>query len=178
MRDRYRPKLSNSPFRTPPRKACHSSGVNRRTGPPASLLLRIPMLPSTRSATSTQLPFEKLNELLTQTGSGFGFSRELPSVGLPTFATSLIVGFRPAYNYRAQPCATTLRSYPPWSLSDITCPPESQLLISNHDYDPAVQTYSGVRSSNRSNRGTPREPAAAKRCCRLALLHVGPLASP
>jgi hypothetical protein len=92
--------------------------------------------------------------------------------------TELIVGFRPAYNYRAWPCATTLRSYPPWSLSDITCSPESQLLISNHDYDPAVQTGSGARSSNRSNRGTPREPAAAKRCCRLALLHVGPLASP
>jgi hypothetical protein len=33
------PKLSNSPFRTPPRNACHSSDVNRRTGPSESLLL-------------------------------------------------------------------------------------------------------------------------------------------
>jgi hypothetical protein len=53
---RYLPKLSNSPFRTPPIKACHSSGVNRRTGPPDSLLLRTPTSPPDRLATSTQLP--------------------------------------------------------------------------------------------------------------------------
>ena len=29
----FLPKLSNSPFRAPPRNACHSSDVNRRTGP-------------------------------------------------------------------------------------------------------------------------------------------------
>ena len=50
------PKPSNSPFRTPPRKACHSSGVNVRTGPPESLLLRTPISPPGRLATSTQLP--------------------------------------------------------------------------------------------------------------------------
>jgi hypothetical protein len=60
------PKLSNSPFRAPPRNACHSSDVNRRTGPSESLLLRTPILPSGRFATSTQLPLEKLRELLTQ----------------------------------------------------------------------------------------------------------------
>jgi hypothetical protein len=60
------PKLSNSPFRAPPRNACHSSDVNRRTGPSESLLLRTPILPSGRLATSTQLPLEKLRELLTQ----------------------------------------------------------------------------------------------------------------
>jgi hypothetical protein len=52
----YLPTLSNSPFRTPPRKACHSSGVNRRTGPAESLLLRTPTVPPGRLATSTQLP--------------------------------------------------------------------------------------------------------------------------
>jgi hypothetical protein len=59
-------KLSNSPFRTPPRKACHSSDVNRRTGPSESLLLRTPISWPGRLATSTQLPLEKLRELLTQ----------------------------------------------------------------------------------------------------------------
>ena len=53
---RYVPKRSNSPFRTPPRKACHSAGVNRRTGPAESLLLRTPIVPPGRPATSTQLP--------------------------------------------------------------------------------------------------------------------------
>jgi len=62
----FLPKRSNSPFRTPPRNACHSSGVNRRTAPSASLLLRTPISSSGRLATSTQLPFEKLSELLTQ----------------------------------------------------------------------------------------------------------------
>jgi hypothetical protein len=52
----YRAKLSNSPFRTPPRKACHSAGVNRSTGPAESLLLRTPIVPPGRLATSTQLP--------------------------------------------------------------------------------------------------------------------------
>jgi hypothetical protein len=54
--DRYLPKLSNSPFRTRPRKACHSSGLNRRTGPPESLLLRTPISAPGKLATSTQLP--------------------------------------------------------------------------------------------------------------------------
>ncbi len=62
----FLPKLSNSPFRTPPRKACHSSDVNRRTGPSESRLLRTPISPPGRLATSTQLPLEKLRELLTQ----------------------------------------------------------------------------------------------------------------
>jgi hypothetical protein len=53
---RYLPKLSNSPFRTPPTKACHSSDVNRRTGPAESLLSRTPISPPGRLATSTQLP--------------------------------------------------------------------------------------------------------------------------
>jgi hypothetical protein len=53
---RYGPKRSNSPFRTPPTKACHSVGVNRRTGPAESLLLRTPIVPPGRLATSTQLP--------------------------------------------------------------------------------------------------------------------------
>jgi hypothetical protein len=52
----YLPKASKSPFRTPPRKACHSSGVNARTGPVTSLLLRMPIVPPGRLATSTQLP--------------------------------------------------------------------------------------------------------------------------
>ena len=53
------PKLSNSPFRTPPTNASHSPGVNRRTGPSASLLWRTPIRPSGRSATSTQLLLER-----------------------------------------------------------------------------------------------------------------------
>jgi len=53
---RYLPKPSNSPFRTPPMKACHSADVNRRTGPAESLLLRTPISPPGRLATSTQLP--------------------------------------------------------------------------------------------------------------------------
>jgi hypothetical protein len=61
------PNRSNSPFRTPPRNECHSSGVNAKTEPAASLLLRTPISPPGRSATSTQLPLAKLSELLTQT---------------------------------------------------------------------------------------------------------------
>jgi len=38
-----RQRLSNSPFLTPPRNAVHSSGVNCRTGPDWSRLLRTPM---------------------------------------------------------------------------------------------------------------------------------------
>ena len=64
------PKLSNSPFRTPPRNACHSPDVNRRTGPSESLLSRTPISPSGRLATSTQLPLEKLRELLIQPKPG------------------------------------------------------------------------------------------------------------
>jgi len=66
------PNLSNSPFRTPPMKARHSPGVNRRTSPCGSLLSRTPTCPSGRSATSTQLPLAKLNELLTQLTAGVG----------------------------------------------------------------------------------------------------------
>jgi hypothetical protein len=53
---RYLPKPSNSPFLTPPIKACHSSGVNLRTGPAEFLLLRTATSPPGRPATSTQLP--------------------------------------------------------------------------------------------------------------------------
>src|SRR5580700_9576242 len=56
---------SNSPSLAPPRKAAHSSAVNLRTGP-CSRLLRTPMQPSGRLATSTQLPLAKDKELLTQ----------------------------------------------------------------------------------------------------------------
>jgi hypothetical protein len=42
------------------------------------------MLPSVRSATSTQLPLAKLKELLIQLGADSGLSGELSSVGLPT----------------------------------------------------------------------------------------------
>jgi hypothetical protein len=62
----YMQKRSNSPLRTPPRNACHSSDVNRRTSPSDSLLLRTPISPPGRLATSTQLPLAKLRELLTQ----------------------------------------------------------------------------------------------------------------
>src|SRR5712691_6148210 len=59
-------KRSNSPFRAPPRNASHSLGVNRRTGPCGSLESRTPTPPPGRLATSTQLLFEKLRELLIQ----------------------------------------------------------------------------------------------------------------
>src|SRR5215831_6054239 len=62
----YAPKWSNSPFRAPPRKACHSPGVNCSTGPEGSLESRTPTPPSGRLATSTQLPLLKLRELLIQ----------------------------------------------------------------------------------------------------------------
>jgi len=62
----YMQKRSNSPFCTPPRNARHSSDVNRRTAPWDSLLLRTPISPPGRLATSTQLPLAKLRELLTQ----------------------------------------------------------------------------------------------------------------
>ena len=80
----FLPKLSNSPFRTPPRNACHSSDVNLSTAPWASRLLRTPISPSGRLATSTQLPLEKLNELLTQLEPESGFSAGFPRVGCPT----------------------------------------------------------------------------------------------
>jgi hypothetical protein len=60
------PNLSNSPSRAPPRNASHSSRVNLRTDPAGSRLLRTPTEPPGSSATSTQLPLEKLRELLTQ----------------------------------------------------------------------------------------------------------------
>ena len=53
---RYLPKPSNSPFLTPPRKACHSSDVNLSTGPAECLLFRTPISPPGRLATSTQFP--------------------------------------------------------------------------------------------------------------------------
>lgn len=68
----------------PPRKACHSSGVKRRTGPWGSLLLRRPTPPSGRLATSTQLPLEKLRELLIQQRPEPIPSGEFSIVGLST----------------------------------------------------------------------------------------------
>src|SRR5215471_7067110 len=62
----YLAKWSNSPFRAPPRKACHSPGVNWSTGPEGSLESRTPTPPSGRLATSTQFPLLKLRELLIQ----------------------------------------------------------------------------------------------------------------
>lgn len=88
---RYRPKLSNSPFCTPPINACHSSGVNARTAPSGCLLLRTPTPPSARLATSTQLPFEKLSELLIQVRTEFALSEGFPCIGIPMSFTSLIV---------------------------------------------------------------------------------------
>src|SRR5215510_1655581 len=77
----YMQKRSNSPLRTPPRNACHSSDVNRRTAPSDSRLLRTPISPPGRLATSTQLPLAKLRELFTQLKPEFsGF----PSVALST----------------------------------------------------------------------------------------------
>jgi hypothetical protein len=78
----YMQKRSNSPLRTPPRNACHSSDVNRRTAPSDSLLLRTPISPPGRLATSTQLPLAKLRELLTQLKPEF--SGWFSSVALPT----------------------------------------------------------------------------------------------
>jgi hypothetical protein len=66
FRTERQPKLSKSPSLTPSRNACHSSGVNRRTGPSGALLSRTTTPPSEGSATSTQSPFDELNELLTQ----------------------------------------------------------------------------------------------------------------
>jgi hypothetical protein len=80
----FTPKPLNSPFCAPPRNACHSSDVNRRTGPAGSLLLRRPTPPSGRLATSTQLPLEKLRELLTQQRPEPSPSGEFPIVGLST----------------------------------------------------------------------------------------------
>src|SRR5215472_8272107 len=77
------PNLSNSPLRTPPRNACHSPDVNRRTAPSESLLLRTPIWPSGKLATSTQLPLEKLRELLTHCGPP-GLPWRLSGVGLST----------------------------------------------------------------------------------------------
>src|SRR5690349_23279329 len=48
------------------RNAAHSARVNLRTGPPGSRLSRMPTVSPGSSATSTQLPLEKLKELLTQ----------------------------------------------------------------------------------------------------------------
>jgi hypothetical protein len=79
---------SNSPFRTPPRNACHSSGVNRRTGPAASLLSRTPIWSPGRLATSTQLPLDKLRELLVQCKS-----EPSPSGLHPGIAVSTLVPF-------------------------------------------------------------------------------------
>ena len=96
----YLPKLSNSPFRTPPRNACHSSGVNWRTAPAASLLLRTPTPPSARLATSTQLPLEKLSELLIQVSPESGLTEGSPCIGIPMSFTSLIVVNNPGARLR------------------------------------------------------------------------------
>jgi hypothetical protein len=77
-------RLSNSPFRTPPRNAVHSSDVNRRTGPPESLLSRTPITPSGRLATSTQLLLAKLRELLIQRATGSDPSGHPSFVSVPT----------------------------------------------------------------------------------------------
>jgi hypothetical protein len=60
------PDRSKSPSRARPTKAPHSPGVNLKAGPPGFLLSRTPISPPGRLATSTQLPLEKLTELLTQ----------------------------------------------------------------------------------------------------------------
>ena len=78
----YLPKLSNSPLWAPPMKACHSSGVKRRTAPSGCRLLRTPISPPDRSATSTQLPLAKLSELLTHLGPASDPSGRLPSEAL------------------------------------------------------------------------------------------------
>jgi hypothetical protein len=70
--------------------------VNRSTGPSGSRLLRRPIVQPDRLATSTQLPLEKLRELLTQLGPESGLSGEFPNVGLATI-TSLIVVSCPQY---------------------------------------------------------------------------------
>src|SRR5262245_16130357 len=77
-------KRSNSPFRTPPRNARHSSGVNRRNVPSVSLLWRTPTRPSGRLATSTQLLLEKLRELLIQDDSEPGPPARPLRISLPT----------------------------------------------------------------------------------------------
>ncbi len=79
------PNPSNSPFRTPPRNACHSPEVNRSTGPLGSLLWRTPISPSGRLATSTQLLLAKLRELLIQCEPEPGIAGRRPLVGLSTF---------------------------------------------------------------------------------------------
>jgi len=58
------PAQSSSPFLTPETKASHSARVNRSTGPVGSLELRTALPPPGNLATSTQLPREKLSELL------------------------------------------------------------------------------------------------------------------
>jgi hypothetical protein len=55
---------STAPSRAPT-KASHAPGVNLRTGPSGRLLSRTPISPPGRFAASTQLPLEKLRELLT-----------------------------------------------------------------------------------------------------------------
>ena len=80
------PKSSNSPLCTPARKACHSSGVNRRTGPSRSRLFLTPTVPPGRSETSTQLPFAKLSELLTQVEPVIVAPAKLPAIRVPTLS--------------------------------------------------------------------------------------------
>jgi hypothetical protein len=72
-----------------PRNDDHSPAVKRSTGPSGSLLSRRPTT-RPRPATSTQLPLEKLYELLTQRGPDPDASGALSNVGLST-TTSLIV---------------------------------------------------------------------------------------
>ncbi len=80
------PKSSNSPWCTPPMKACHSSGVNRSTGPSRSRLFRTPTVPPGRSETSTQLPLAKLSELFTQVEPAIAAPAGLPAIRVPTLS--------------------------------------------------------------------------------------------
>ena len=57
---------SNFPRRAPPRNVSHPPRVNLRTAPAGSRLSRTPTEPPGSPATSTQLPLEKLKELLAQ----------------------------------------------------------------------------------------------------------------
>jgi hypothetical protein len=92
------PKISNSPLRIPSTNACHSSGGSLMKGPEVSLLIRIRTVLSGSCATSTQLPFEKLRELLTQLSglicSCLGGCSDFLSIGLSIFliySSSLIL---------------------------------------------------------------------------------------
>src|SRR6202012_4144927 len=77
-------------------------GEKCRAGPSGSLLSRRPTVWPGRLATSTQLPLEKLNELLTQRGLESGVSGELPNVGLSTTTSLIIPRFTECSNVTTQ----------------------------------------------------------------------------